>query len=210
MMRGVPGMDYDIEKLKMTIDDHNGIATSLQLQKEGFSRLMLYDALLKGIVRKESHGNYYNPDHEPDRFCALQNRTKKLVFSHLSALYLQGICPDLPSVMDLTVSQGDNISRIKKDFENTRFHYCKKEVWEIGRKKVLTPKGFSVFAYETERSICEAIRERDAMEEALYLKTLQSFFQGTYDQEKFAHYSKLLHVEQMVDVYKAVFASLNK
>lgn len=71
-------MDYDIEKLKMIIEDHNGIATSLQLQKEGFSRLMLYDALLKGLVRKESHGNYYNSDHEPDRFCALQNRTKKL------------------------------------------------------------------------------------------------------------------------------------
>ena len=39
-------MDYDIEKLKMTIDDHNGIATSLQLQKEGFSCLMLYDSKL--------------------------------------------------------------------------------------------------------------------------------------------------------------------
>ena len=46
MMRGVPGMDYDIEKLKMTIEDHNGIATSLQLQKEGFSCLMLYDSKL--------------------------------------------------------------------------------------------------------------------------------------------------------------------
>ncbi len=141
MMRGVPGMDYDIEKLKMTIDDHNGIATSLQLQKEGFSRLMLYDALLKGIVRKESHGNYYNPDHEPDRFCALQNRTKKLVFSHLSALYLQGICPDLPSVMDLTVSQGDNISRIKKNFENTRFHYCKKKFGKSAERKCLPQRG---------------------------------------------------------------------
>ena len=42
------------------------------------------------------------------------------------------------------------------------------------------------------------------------MKTLQNFFRGTYDQERFAHYSKLLHVEQMVDVYKAVFASLNK
>ena len=35
MMRCVPGMDYDIEKLKMTIDDHNDIATSLYQTPQG-------------------------------------------------------------------------------------------------------------------------------------------------------------------------------
>ena len=34
MMRGVPGMDYDIEKLKMTIDDHNGIVSGGELTAE--------------------------------------------------------------------------------------------------------------------------------------------------------------------------------
>ena len=29
-------MDYDIEKLKMTIDDHNGIATSLYQTPQGY------------------------------------------------------------------------------------------------------------------------------------------------------------------------------
>lgn len=51
-------MDYNIEELKLNIERLGGIATSKQLQEAGYTRMMIYDSLMKGLITKESHGSY--------------------------------------------------------------------------------------------------------------------------------------------------------
>lgn len=99
---------------------------------------------MKGLITKESHGSYGWTEQETDPFLILQRRSERLVFSHLSSLYLHNICAEKPNTLDITVAQGTNISRVKRDFKDTRIHYCKKDIWDMGRINITTPDGHEV------------------------------------------------------------------
>ncbi len=144
-------MDYYIDKLKLVMEQKGGIASAGDIQKAGIDRLLLYDSLEKGIILKESHGNYILADEQPDEFRIIQSRSDKLIFSHGTALFLHGISDRVPHNLDLTVPQGDNVSRIKKSYENTKFHYCKKELWDLGIVMLKSPQGYDVKVYYLER-----------------------------------------------------------
>lgn len=197
-------MDYEIDKLQLIIESNNGIATSKQLMEAGFSRLMLYNMMMKGLISKESHGNYYLTEKRPDDYALMQNRSEKVVFSHLSALHLQKVCEEKPALLYVTVAQGDNVSRIKRDYENARFHYCKKELRDLGKIRIHTPEGFIVSVYDKERSICDLIHDKKQMEESLFSPTIKSYFGGHMDKEKLMHYASLLHVDNTVQMYMEV------
>lgn len=197
-------MDYSIEKLRLIIESNNGIATSKQLLDAGFSRLMLYNSMTQGLISKESHGNYYWTGKKPDDYVAIQNRSEKVVFSHLSALFLQNICVEKPTVIDFTVAQGVNVARIKRDYENARIHYCRKELKDLGKIQLLTAEGFKLSVYDIERSICDLIRDKKQMDEDLFVSSIKEFFGGSLDKEKLLRYAELLHVKEAVHMYMQV------
>lgn len=143
-------MEYSIETLKMIIESNDGIASAKQLSDGGVSRLMLYQGLISGLIVKESHGNYVLSDNQPDEYRMIQNRSPKMIYSHETALFLHGLSDRVPHELDITVPQGDNVSRIKKDYENIRFHYCKKELWNLGITDAITPQGYVVKIYDLE------------------------------------------------------------
>lgn len=197
-------MDYNIEELKLNIERLGGIATSKQLQEAGYTRMMIYDSLMKGLITKESHGSYRWTEQETDPFLILQRRSERLVFSHLSSLYLQNICAEKPSTLDITVAQGTNISRVKRDFTNTRIHYCKKDIWDMGRINIITPGGHEVSVYDIERSICDMIHDKKRMDEQLFIQTIRTFFKSDMDADKLMNYADLLRVRKDVEVYMQI------
>ena len=107
-------MDYYIEHLKLVIEQNGGIISAAELQKEGINRANIYEGLINGIIQKESHGNYVLVEEQPDEFRIIQNRSEKSIFSHGPAFYLHGMSDRVPHKLDITVPQGDNVSRIKK------------------------------------------------------------------------------------------------
>ena len=153
-------MDYYIDHLKLLIEQNGGIVSAQDIQNAGIDRALIYDSLVKGIISKESHGNYVLADDKPDEFRIIQSRSDKLIFSHGTALFLHGMSDRVPHKLDITVPQGDNVSRIKKRYEHTKFHYCKKELWDLGIITIKTPQGYDVRAYDLERCICDLIRDK--------------------------------------------------
>ncbi|MCR4933386.1 MAG: type IV toxin-antitoxin system AbiEi family antitoxin domain-containing protein, partial [Lachnospiraceae bacterium] len=125
-------MDYNYDDLKVLIESNGGVVSAADLQHAGIERIGLYALLANEILKKESHGNYVLAENEPDEYKIIQNRSEKLIYSHGTALFLNGMSDRVPHTLDITVPQGDNISRIKKAYQNTRFHYCKKELWNLG------------------------------------------------------------------------------
>lgn len=146
-------MDYYIERLKSLIEQRGGIVSARDIQNAGIDRVMLYDSMVKGIVLKESHGNYMLANEQPDEYRIIQSRSDKLIFSHGTAVFLHGMSDRVPHKLDITVPQGDNVSRIKKNYEQTKFHYCKKELWDMGIVTIKTPQGYDVKVYDLERCI---------------------------------------------------------
>ena len=93
-------MDYYIDKLKLLIEQNGGIVSASVIQEAGINRALLYDSLEKGIILKESHGNYILADEQPDEFRVIQSRSDKLIFSHGTALFLHGISDRVPHDLD--------------------------------------------------------------------------------------------------------------
>lgn len=200
----VIGMDYYINQLNILIEQNDGILSAGDLQKAGIDRTLLYSYLDKGIIKKESHGNYVLADEQPDEFRIIQNRSDKLVFSHGTALFLHGMSDRAPHLLDITVPQGDNVSRIKKSYQQTRFHYCKKELWDLGIINIKTPQGYDVKAYDLERCICDLIRDKKNVDAQIYTQALKEYFGGKCNPRKIVKYARQFNIESKVRTYMEV------
>jgi len=197
-------VDYIYKDLKILIERNEGIISAGELLKAGVDRVKLYELLAKGILAKESHGNYALADDEPDEYLIIQKRSDKLIYSHGTALFLHGMSDRVPHVLDITVPQGDNVSRIKKTYQHTRFHYCKKDLWNLGIVNVNTPMGYSVRAYDPERCICDLIKDKDNVDRQIYIQAMQEYFKGKCNPRKVIKYAKELNVEPEVRTYMEV------
>ena len=198
-------MDYSIESLKMIIESNDGIASAKQLADKGVSRLVLYQYLISGLIAKESHGNYVIADNQPDEYRAIQNRSPKMIYSHGTALFLHGLSDRVPHELDITVPQGDNVSRIKRDYENTRFHYCKKAVWDLGIVDAVTPQGYEVKIYDLERCICDLIRDKKSVDTQIYTQAMKEYFSTKCNPRKIVKYARQFNIESKVRTYMEVF-----
>ncbi len=197
-------MDLWIDTVKSVIEENDGIASAEKLQKAGVSRLMLYAGLTSGLLKRESHGNYSLAEREPDIYRVIQSRSDKVIFSHLTALYLQGVIEQDSDDIDVTVPQGDNVSKMKRDFENLRFHYCKKENWDLGLTQIATPGGYTVRAYDAERCICDLIRDKKNVESGGFYLAVREYFKRYCDAEKIIRYSEKMKVEDKVRTYMEI------
>ena len=197
-------MDYYVEQLKMLIEQNGGIVSAGDMQKAGIDRLCLYESLKKGILLKEFHGNYVLADDQPDEFRAIQSRSDKLIFSHGTALYLHGVSDKVPHDLDITVPQGDNVSRIKKCYENTKFHYCKKELWNLGITTLKTPQGYEVKACDLERCICDLIRNKKNIDTQIYTQAMKEYFGNMCNPRKIIKYARCFKMEQKIRTYMEV------
>ncbi len=197
-------MDYFYDNLKALIEKNGGIISAGDLQRAGVDRIKLYALLANETLRKESHGNYVLAEDEPDEYKVIQNRSEKLIYSHGTALFLHGMSDRVPHVLDITVPQGDNVSKIKKAYQNTKFHYCKKELWDLGIMNVNTPMGYNVRVYDPERCICDMIKDKENIDRQIYVQAIQEYFRSKCNPRKVIRYAKALNVESKVRNYMEI------
>ena len=200
-------MDYTAikDKIKFIIENEGGLVSGKVLKEAGIQRIAIYSLLDEGFLTKESHGKYGLSDNTPDEYKVIQSRSGKLIFSHATSLYLHGMSDRVPHTLDITVPQGDNISRIKKTYPNIRFHYSKKEQWDLGIQDIITPQGYKVKAYDLERCICDIIRDKDSVDTQVYTQAIREYFSGKKcNTRKIIKYSKVFNVEEKVRNYMEV------
>ena len=200
-------MDYTAikDKIKFIIENEGGLVSGKVLNEAGIQRIAIYSLLDEGFLTKESHGKYGLSDNTPDEYKVIQSRSGKLIFSHATSLYLHGMSDRVPHTLDITVPQGDNISRIKKTYPNIRFHYSKKEQWDLGIQDIITPQGYKVKAYDLERCICDLIRDKDSVDTQVYTQAIREYFSGKKcNTRKIIKYSKVFNVEEKVRNYMEV------
>ena len=171
-------MDYIYNDLKTIVESNDGMISAGELLRAGVYRAKLYELLDRGVLLKESHGYYTLAEDEPDEYLIIQKRSDKLIFSYGTALFFHGMSDRVPHIIDITVPQGDNVSRIKKTYQHTRFHYCKKDLWDLGIMDVSTPMGYRVRAYDPERCICDLIRDKDNVDRQIFIQAIQDYFKS--------------------------------
>ena len=189
------------EKIREIVDLNNGYIRTSDVEAVGISRPMLKKYVNTGKLELVRKGLYILSDDFVDEFALIQVQSKKAIFSYGTALYLWGLSDCIPHTFDITLPQGANISRLKKDTKDLRCHYVQKELYNLGITKAQTHLGSTVLLYDKERCICDFIKDKNKVDIQIYTQAIKDYFNGNVDIGKLLKYSKILKVEEKVRTY---------
>lgn len=197
-------MDSVWNKIKKIADENNGFIKTSTVESAGISRPMLRKYVADGKLEQIRKGLYVLADDLADEFALIQIQSTKAVFSYGTALYLLGLSDRTPHIFDISVPQGTNISRLKRDNQNIRCHYVQPDVYDVGITEITSPQGAIVRIYDKERCICDLIKDKDKVDIQIYTQAIKDYFNTKADRRKLLKYSKALGVEEKVRTYMEV------
>ena len=105
--------------------------------------------------------------------------------------------------------QGYNVTRIKKDYPSIRFHYVKKDIWELGISDIISPMGAQLTLYDKERCICDLIKNRQEVDMQLYTQAVKEYFEHNSNIRKLLKYGKILRIEDKIRTYIEIHTKEN-
>ncbi len=199
-------MNTAFQTIRDMAENSDGIITTKQIEAAGISRTRIKTLVEQGFLVKESQGIYSLSNMLVDEYKLIQLRSERIVFSYGTALYLHGMSDRVPHTIDVTVPQGDNVSRIKKDHPAIRFHYVSKERWDLGIMTIKSPMGAQLRVYDKERCICDLIRDKQAMDMQLYIQAIQEYFKLENNARKLLNYGKKFGIEEKIRTYMEVLS----
>lgn len=197
-------MDMIWNGIKQIADSNNGFIRTRDIEAAGISRPMLRKFVDTGRLEQVRKGLYILAGDLADEFALIQIQSAKAIFSYGTALYLWGLSDRTPHIFDITVPQGTNISRLKRDTENLRCHYVQPKIYDLGIAAAKSPQGATVRLYDKERCICDLIRDKEKVDIQIYTQAIKDYFNTKADRRKLLKYSKVLGVEEKVRTYMEV------
>ena len=183
--------------------ENNGIVTTAMVVAAGFSRGNIKYLVDKGMIEKSARGVYTLPEVWDDEIFNLQNRFKRGIYSHETALFLWDLTDRTPNRYHMTFPVNYNLTKPKE--EDIRCVQCKKELYDLGITEVTTPWGNIVRAYSIERTLCDILRPHSHVDIQL---VTEAFKRYTSRSDKnipiLSEYAKILKVEIRLRAYLEV------
>lgn len=161
------------ERLRETALKQGGTITAAQARALGCSRASLAGWAARGRLERVAHGVYLLPEGMEDELFVLSLRSRRLVFSHETALFLNGLSERTPARHAATFPRSAVPREGVRDA--LRCHYVARELLDLGRSVRRTSFGNEVPCYDAERTICDLVRSRNKMDEETFLAGLRLY-----------------------------------
>ena len=175
---------------------NNGMLSTRMIEPLNINRQYLSIMEDNNIIEKASRGIYLFPNTFEDSYFSFQQKYKKVVFSHMNALYFYGLTEEFPYDYTVTVPQRYHVDTVN---EKCNVFYVSEEIYEMGISEVETPSGNKVRVYDKERCICDVIRSKGRMDKEQVKKTIKQYIKcSDKDINKLVKYSKKLGINEMV------------
>ena len=155
------------------IKKNNNVITTAQVVELGFSRYLLSKYEKEGLLERERQGIYMLPEAIHDDMYTLMLRSEKIVFSHDTALFLNGLSERTPFVHSVTIPNNTRLS--KRLQEECVCYYIKPELHRIGMTVRQTTLGNEVRCYNAERTICDLLRSRNRQDEETVISAIKNY-----------------------------------
>jgi predicted transcriptional regulator of viral defense system len=152
---------------------NNGLILTKSAEAAGVSRAMLSKLYMKGTLSRIAVGQYVFASELGDEMLSLSRRSTLIVFSHESALFLNGISERTPYEHTVTIPSSKKLGASLS--EQCKIYYVKDELVNLGKTILLTPQGNPVPAYDLERTICDVIRSRNRISTETFLSSLKLY-----------------------------------
>lgn len=190
----------DEEKVLELMINNNGILKTKDLCNNQINTVILTRLVKKGIIERVAKGLYIDSSKIEDSYYIFQYKCPKAIFSHETALYFHDLTDRTPTEIMVTVPSKYN-SRYLKSHEY-RFSYIKKELYEIGITKVMTPYNNEVYCYDMERTICDIIRDKNKIEKYQFIDALKRYSRlKIKDVPKLYKYAEKFNIKSEVKKY---------
>lgn len=155
------------------IKKNNNMITTAQAVELGFSRYLLSKYEKEGLLERERQGVYILPDSVHDDMYTLMLRSRKIIFSHDTALFLNGLSERTPFVHSVTIPNNTRVSKVIR--EECTCYYIKPELHQIGAIIRKTTLGNVVRCYNAERTICDLLRSRNRLDEETVISAIKNY-----------------------------------
>lgn len=191
------------DNMRRLLDTGNGYLRTADVVAMGISRVSLAAFVKKHDLERVSYGIYASQDVMSDDLFLLQTRSKEVIFSHETALYLHGLMDREPFITHVTVPTGYNGTHLRDS--GIRIHQRKAGLFELGKSEVATHHGNTVRAYDMERTICDIIQSKDKMDIQVFQTALKEYVRsGKKNIPTLMRYARELKVEKRVRQYTEV------
>lgn len=192
-----------IEEIIKIAKDNNGLVTTAMVVSAGFSRGNLKYLVDKGMIERAVRGVYILPEVWEDEVFNLQNRFKRGIFSHETALFLCDLTDRTPNWYHMTFPENYNMSKPKE--VNIRCRQCKKTLYDLGIVEVSTPGGNKVRAYSMERTLCDILRPNSRVDIQVITEAFKRYTKRTDKNIPIlSEYAQMLKVEKRLRAYLEV------
>ncbi len=192
-----------IEKIIEMAKKNNGTVTTAMVVAAGFSRGNIKYLLDRGLIEKSARGVYILPEVWDDEMFNLQNRFKRGIYSHETALFLWDLTDRTPNWYCMTFPANYNLTKPKE--ENIRCVQCKDAFYALGVTKAATPGGNIVRVYNAERVLCDILRPRNHVDIQIVTAAFKRYA-GRKDKNipVLSEYAKVFKVERKLRAYLEV------
>lgn len=185
-----------LNSIRQIVNQNNGMISTRMVDLLDIDRQYLSIMKKNNELESLSRGIYARPDVFQDSYYMFQMKYKKVIFSHMNALYFSNLTEEFPYEYTVTVPQRYHVNSLN---EKCNVFYVSDNIIDLGLCEVQTPDGHIVRAYDLERSICDIIRSKNRMDFEQVKKSVRLYMHcKDKDLKKLSLYSKKMGIDQQV------------
>lgn len=188
--------------IKLLESSKNGTITTSEVNKSGVHRTVLKEFVDKKIITRYGRGIYVKSDSWEDDFFLLQQKYKRGIYSHDTALYLLGYCDRTPDKYTMTFPKGYNSPSLKR--ENVEIVRVVLDNYSFGVTEILSPSGNKIKIYDIERTLCDILRGKGSDIQIVNLAMKKYVSSKNKNINKLMKYAEKLNVKPKVLNYMEV------
>ena len=196
-------MKVQKEIIEEILEINNGVITTRLIEALNISRQIISSLEKEEKIEKIARGIYIGKDTFQDDFYTFQLKYKKVIFSHMNALYFHQMTEEIPYDYTVTVPKNYHTDPVN---DMAKVFYVDEDIYEMGVCEVKTPNGNKVRAYDIDRCICDIIRSKNRLDYEQVKKSLRAYVKrkdkNMENLSKYAHRMNINEeVMEMVGMY---------
>ncbi|MEG0693006.1 MAG: type IV toxin-antitoxin system AbiEi family antitoxin domain-containing protein [Oscillospiraceae bacterium] len=182
---------------------NNSTISTAKVLELGYSKTMLTKYVNAGLLERIGRGIYALPDTIVDDMYVFMLRSEKIIFSHDTALFLNGLSNRTPFLHSVTIPNNATLSKAMSD--ECVCYYVKSELHELGLTMRNTTFGNRVRCYNIERTICDLLRSRKRCDDETVIDAIKNYAAAEKkDLNRLASYANTFKVAKELRKYMEV------
>lgn len=189
------------EQILALAKKNKGIVTTKMVTENNIPRIYITKLIKEKKLNRIERGIYSTSTSKVNKYYSMQNKSKKIIFSHFTALEIQGFYKNIDEKEQLSVMQSYNAQK----FNNYKVFYDNIKTYKYGQIEYIY-EGNKIRIYDIERSVCDIIKDRYRFDESKYNKFINFYFnKANINYKKLLEYSTKLKINKTVHHYLSLF-----